>query len=48
LITFIIGALSKIVATFFTYPYTLLRARQHVKGERDLPLFEVFKDVLDK
>lgn len=30
LLIFIIGAISKIVATLITYPYTLIRTKQHV------------------
>lgn len=33
---FLIGAISKILATIFTYPYTLLRTRQQIiKGSKD-------------
>lgn len=30
LVIFLIGALSKIIATIVTYPYTLVRTKQHV------------------
>lgn len=30
LVIFIIGAISKIIATIITYPYTLIRTKQHV------------------
>ena len=33
-IIFLIGAISKIVATIITYPYTLLRTRQQIKTEK--------------
>jgi hypothetical protein len=34
-VVFLIGAISKILATLFTYPYTLLRTRQQiVKGSK--------------
>jgi len=34
IVIFMIGAISKIVATIFTYPYTLLRARQQMKADK--------------
>jgi len=34
LIVFVIGAISKIIATFCTYPYTLLRTRQQIKTDK--------------
>lgn len=33
LVVFLIGAISKILATFCTYPYTLLRTRQQIKTD---------------
>jgi len=44
---FVIGAISKIIATLFTYPYTLLRTRQQIKTkEQKLSLTDVFKDIM--
>jgi hypothetical protein len=41
-----IGAISKIIATLFTYPYTLLRTRQQIvkaaKNKKEITLMEVF------
>lgn len=52
LIVFLIGAISKIIATLFTYPYTLLRTRQQIvkasKDRKEITLTEVFNDILEK
>ena len=49
LLIFLIGAISKIVATIFTYPYTLLRTRQQSKkADKNLSLTEIFKDICEK
>lgn len=44
---FIIGAISKIVATLFTYPYTLLRTRQQIKKDKaSYTLMQVFEEIV--
>ena len=46
---FLIGAISKIIATFFTYPYTLLRTRQQIKtAKKGETLGSVFREILEK
>jgi adenine nucleotide transporter 17 len=46
---FLIGAISKIIATFCTYPYTLLRTRQQIKtGKKGESLGWVFREILEK
>jgi len=44
---FVIGAISKIIATIFTYPYTLLRTRQQIKADKSkYTLMNVFMEIL--
>lgn len=49
LVIFLIGAISKILATLFTYPYTLLRTRQQIKKDKsEYTLMQVFREILEK
>lgn len=40
LLIFIIGAISKIISTLITYPYTLIRTKQHIN--KNQTIFQTF------
>ena len=48
LVIFLIGAISKIIATLVTYPYTLIRTKQHVDKTKKATIYETFINEVQK
>ena len=48
MIIFVIGAISKIIATFLTYPYTLIRTKQHISKDQKHTIWQTFLEEINK
>jgi hypothetical protein len=48
LVIFLIGAISKAVSTFATYPYQTIKTNMYIHREKSVTQFTIIKDIFEQ